>query len=454
MERGLAAFLILLGACSSTGVDLDVSTSVLDVATTTTEATTSTTSTTPAQTTTTIDTALEPILPDVATVVPIRPILLADDAGTRRADTTPEHLAAWVRSANGIFERAGIGFSYDPGEEMVLVEDTLLNGMTWSEAPGFVERVLRANEVAARYPGELVVMFKKGPMEGEPGSPHLNFVMMGEWADDSLCGEPDVGLLAHEIGRYLALPHTFTSIHPSVADAADTLADATQDPNAFDGDGFADTPPDPGVYEEHQCASEETVRIGGLEFELPRTNIMSHYQERSELSLQQAERARWMMSLRLANGMAVPSNTVTGGVIEAEDALIGTMGPCGFASIEGMQRLVGYQWVDADQLLVRSEEDCVIEFDLPVAAAGRYELIVLATRAPSYGAVELAVDEEPFSLEDLYAPIVVATGPVSVGETTLEAGTVRVRVEVVGSNTESSGGSVGIDGFLLRQLDP
>ncbi len=156
----------------------------------------------------------------------------------------------------------------------------------------------------------------------------------------------------------------------------------------------------------------------------------------------------------MANGMAVQSNTVTQDAIEAEDALIGTSGPCGFASIESMQPWVGYQWVDADQLLVPSQEDCVIEFELPVAEAGRYELVALATRAPGYGAVEVAVDEERFSLEDLYAPVVMATGPLSVGETTLQAGTVRVSVEVVGSNTQSSGSSIGIDGFLLRRLDP
>lgn len=450
MRGAVPALLILLVACSSGSVDLDVATSVLDIETTTTSTMPpSTVTTMTVGPTTTTEPAPQPIVPAAATVIPLRPLLLADDAGTRVARVSSEQVAEWVTFANRVFAPARFGFSFDPGSDLEVVRDSLVNGVQDTRSARWLRRAVRGNEIAGRYPGELVVFFSGAGGE-EIGSHHLNFVVIGD--DETMCGDPDPGLLAHRIGLYLALSHTFARSHGSSADAADTLSDALQDRAAFDGDGFGDTAPDPGVHDEHQCSSDESVRIGGIDFDLPRGNIMSHYRERGELTLEQIERARWALDLRAANEMAAPSNTIVEDILEAEDLLAATRGPCGFGSVQRMGRWVGYQWAGLDQMVVPSADGCVLDFEIPVESAGRYEIVALATRAPDHGAVEFLVDGERFRLEDLYAPVVVASGPISIGETNLEAGSIVISVDVVGTNARSTGSKVGIDGFALRPL--
>lgn len=449
MRRVVPGLLLVLAACTAGTVDLDVSTSVIEIPTTTTtqESRGSTTTAPPRATTSTKD-GLQPIIPDAARVVPIRPVLVSDDTGGRPGELDPSMFVEWVSRANEVFAPARIGFSYDPGEGVDLVTDTLINGIEGPESAGWVERVLRGNAIAGRYPGELVVLLSGVGREVEIGSHHLDFVLMGESRNELMCGDPDPLLLAHRIGLYLGLPHTFADIHGSVAEAADTLSDRQQDPSAFDGDSFDDTLPDPGVYTQVQCEDRTSMTIGGVEFELPRGNLMSHYPERLELTLSQVDRVRWMLDLRRSNEMAVAVNDIEGS-FEAEDTLSATSGPCGLGAVEPLSEYVGYQWVDAGHLVFPSSEGCRLEFTIPVPAAGSYELFAMGTRGPSLGAVEFLVDGERFLLEDLYAPLTIATGPLSMGTTTIESGSVVIGVEVVGNNTLSSGSSVAIDGFAL-----
>ena len=116
MRRVLPGLLLVAVACTSGTVDLDVSTSVIDIPTTTTTAQLSrTTTTAPLLPSTTIDEGLQPIVPDVAQVVPIRPVLLSDDSGQARAEVDPDRLVTWIVEANQVYASARIGFSYDPG---------------------------------------------------------------------------------------------------------------------------------------------------------------------------------------------------------------------------------------------------------------------------------------------------------------------------------------------------
>lgn len=449
MRRVLPGLLLVAVACTSGTVDLDVSTSVIDIPTTTTTAQLSrTTTTAPLQPSTTIDDGLQPIVPDVAQVVPIRPVLLSDDSGQARAEVDPDRLVTWILAANQVYASARIGFSYDPRDEWDVIADTPANRIGAQDAPGWVDRVLRANAIAESYPGELVVLFSGAGVDEEIGSHHLGFVLMGEPEGELMCESADSLLLAHRIGLYLGLPHTFSTIHESVAEAADTLSDQLQDRSVFDGDGFDDTHPDPGVYAVTQCQGADTLVVGGVSFDLPRDNLMSHYPERSQLTLTQIERVRWGLAQRKANDMAVPVNDLDGHR-EAEVALSATAGPCGLGSVESLVELVGYQWVEADHLVFPSSEGCRLEFTIEVTEPGTYEVLATATRGPSHGAVEFLVDGEPFILEDLYAPLVIATGPLSLGTTTLEAGSVVIGIQVVGSNTLSSASSIAIDGFAL-----
>lgn len=450
MRRVVPGVLLVAVACTSSTVDLNVSTSVIDIPTTTStaEVLRSTTTTAPRQSTTTLDEGLQPIVPDAARVVPIRPVLLADDSGANPGSLDPSEIAEWVSRANEAFAPARIGFSYDPGAPFDVVTDSVVNGIEGPESAGWSEIVVRANAIASRYPGELVVLSSGLERDNEIGSHHLDFVLLGDKRTELMCGNPDPLLLAHRIGLYFGLPHTFAAIHESVAEAADTLSDQQQDPAAFDGDSFDDTLPDPGLYPLSQCDERRSMTIGGVDFELPRDNLMSHFSERFEITLSQVDRVRWMFDLRRANGMAVSVNAVVDHQ-EAESTLSATSGPCGLGAVESLLQYVGYQWVEADHLVFPSSEGCRLEFTIDVTEPGTYEVVASGTRGPSHGAVEFLVDGEAFLLEDLYAPLVMATGPLSLGTTTLEAGSVVVGIQVVGSNTLSSASSVAIDGFAL-----
>lgn len=452
----LVALLMLIGACTPEGVELDVTTSVLEVETTTTEAPPATTTTVAPSTTTTVP-GLEPVVPSAATVIPIRVVRLADNDGSRQANITTENVIDWVISANEVFAPARFGFSYDPASGLVDLSDTVLNRWSDREDTRWLDRVLRANQLASTYPGELLVLIPRGPVEGQPvmsfASRHTDFVVMGEWDEEYVCGDPGLFSLAHEIGLHLALPTTYVSTFPNEEAAAAELADAGQDPDVFDGDGFDDTPPDPGLYDEHQCSGADTIEVGGLDFELPRDNVMSLYEERDTITLEQVERVRWMLELRQGRDLSSPVNTQTDVAVDAEDALIATQGQCGLPSNQPMDPWIGFQWVDSDQLLVPSEEGCMLDFELEVEDPGTYEIIFLGTRSPEYGAVEISVESEPFHFEDLYAPVLIASGPVVVGETTVTGSALTVSLEVVGANSRSSGTSVGVDGFALRPVE-
>lgn len=450
MRRAVPALFLFLAACSAGTVDLDVSTSVIDIPTTTTiaRASPSTTAPSPPASTAPEDDS-DPIVPDVARVIPIRPVLLSDDSGGRRAEFDGAEFAEWVLQANEIFAPARIGFSYDVAEEPAVAADTLVNGIGDPDSPGWVQRVIRGNAIAAAYPGELVVLFTGAPIEKEVGSHHLGFVVMGEPGSELMCGDADPNLLAHRIGLYLGLPHTYAAAHASIAEAAGTLAQAQQERAVFDGDSFDDTLPDPAIHDEHQCEPENPITVGGLEFELPRDNLMSHYRERAQLTLSQVDRLRWVLDSRQANDMAVPINGGKEGALEAEAFLSATGGPCGLGAVEEMSEHIGYQWVDSDHLVFPSSEGCRLEFTIPVPDSGNYEVFVLGTHGPSLGAVEFIVDGEAFLLEDLYAPLTMATGPMSLGMTTIDAGQVVIGVEVVGANALSQGTSTAIDGFVL-----
>lgn len=195
------------------------------------------------------------------------------------------------------------------------------------------------------------------------------------------------------------------------------------------------------------------MEIGGLDFDLPRDNVMSLYEERNTITLEQVERARWMLELRQRRDMSSPSNTPADDAVDAEDALIATRGRCGLPSNQPMDPWIGYQWVDTDQLFVPAEDGCMLDFELGVDSPGAYEIIFLGTRAPDYGAIEISIDGEPFHFEDLYAPVLIASGPVVVGETSITGSALTVSLEIVGSNSRSSGTAVGVDAFHIRPVE-
>jgi hypothetical protein len=81
------------------------------------------------------------------------------------------------------------------------------------------------------------------------------------------------------------------------------------------------------------------------------------------------------------------------------------------------------------------------DLELPVAADGKYAVIVYLTKAHDYGVIQFALDGKPLGKPfDGFEPDkVVASGPVELGTVELKEGAAVLRVEVTGTNEKSVG---------------
>jgi WD40 repeat protein/predicted Ser/Thr protein kinase len=79
------------------------------------------------------------------------------------------------------------------------------------------------------------------------------------------------------------------------------------------------------------------------------------------------------------------------------------------------------------------------DLEVPVAADGKYKVIVYLTKARDYGIVQFSLDGKPLGQPfDGFEPIkVLSTGPVELGTVELKKGTAVLRVEVTGTNEKS-----------------
>jgi Polyglycine hydrolase-like, structural repeat len=199
---------------------------------------------------------------------------------------TPEEFAQLVERVNLSFEGTDIRVVFDPETDWWPVANTTLN----SDAPSMRQL---ANEIAAAIPGKIVCFLRWGsdkngptgngnaypPPGAGPKPPHVDDVEQNYVALPNRIA-PGFGLLnqgngsfvAHELGHYLGLYHTFPgwtdrrgpvygqiagSETPSADDAdqavIDYVAAGDGTTNVLDGDGLSDTPPDPSpvLYQAH-----------------------------------------------------------------------------------------------------------------------------------------------------------------------------------------------------------
>jgi hypothetical protein len=150
---------------------------------------------------------------------------------------------------------------------------------------------------------------------------------------------------------------------------------------------------------------------------------------------------------------------VVEGLIEAEKLRGGARVTAGRLQVQDMSAFEtdSTWWSQGQQLWwVEGQPGARLTLQLPVPAAGTYELLGLFTRAPDYGNVRVAVNGRTLPrVVEGYSPTVKPTGPLSLGRVQLRAGANEITLELVGKDPRAGGYSngylVGIDGFLLRK---
>lgn len=395
--------------------------------------------------------------------IPLHVVLIRDDDGGRSARCTPDGFLPLVAAANGSFAPAGVRFSFNPANDWEVLDRTDLNNLSGTSQPDWGAVRSAANEVAALHPGKLLVIMRHGP------GPHANaggfswwdynFVVVQGCEDIRHCGEFDDGMLAHEIGHYLGLPHTFAGDpHETIEAAEERLRSAGGGPEVFDGDGFDDTPPDPGLRIAECDAAMTEVTLNGERFVLPRRNLMAYFRESGSLTPQQVERVRWVLNVRRANGMAMPANVPARADrtrVEFEsmeiDEAVGAA-----PSVQPMHGFAHEGWSGGEQVFFGGSRECAVRFRFRVERAGRYELTFYGTHAPDYATIAAKVNGSPpggrrFEF-DGYGPIVVPSGPQGMGIVWLREGENSIDFRVRGKDAASDGYKMGLDALEWRSV--
>jgi hypothetical protein len=107
-------------------------------------------------------------------------------------------------------------------------------------------------------------------------------------------------------------------------------------------------------------------------------------------------------------------------------------------------------WTRGKQLFCSAENGGFVELAMEVHKPGRYRFRVLATAAPDFGTIRMALDGRWLEPQfDLYCGRVSPSGTLELGTYAFTAGRHRIRFSSAGKNTASAGYSFGIDAIDL-----
>jgi hypothetical protein len=385
--------------------------------------------------------------------VPIQAVRISDDDGGRAAAISAHQVKRWVDYANAVYAHSGVHFRYEVSDGVVDRRSTLLNNIDGTGDRDWLESKRAGNRVAAEHPGKLTVLFRHGPAPNPTGHGFswidYDFVVMPWFEVTTVCGRQNIGALAHEIGHYLGLSHVFTREFATVAEADAWLKDHKGDPSCFDGDGLADTPPDPFI-QAIQCRSEMSVVLQGRRVAFDRTNVMGYWgHARVTITPQQAEIVPWFVHRRQQTGMSLATNREARHPLEAEALAISERRGVRTDS-RNMNEFGAGNWSGDTQLSVRGSPGSGVTLEVPVENSGRYRLSAFLTMGPDFALIQPRLDGEPLGQPiDLYAPRVMVSGRVELGTRTLRAGRHSLAIEITGKSRASTGTELGIDCFEL-----
>ena len=147
--------------------------------------------------------------------------------------------------------------------------------------------------------------------------------------------------------------------------------------------------------------------------------------------------------------LGAPGSEIPAERFEAESMTILATKHCETTS-QKMDSFGGGMWSRGEQLFCRSEELGSMELGFTVRKAGRYRLRVLATAAPDFGIIRVALDRTAWAPDfDLYSGRVCPAGSLELGEQDLTSGKHTLRFVVVGKNAASKNFFFGLDAIDL-----
>ncbi len=203
----------------------------------------------------------------------IHAIRCMDSDGGRATAITPSQVQAWVAEANRVYSSAGLFFEFDPMGDYEELRSTVINSLdvcSRFSTPALCKLSGDASAgFAAQCGGKIAVFFRWGngtvPSGKGFSSGRGNVIAMPGFGNTSTAKyyhDPstpghntivqNIGLLAHELGHYLAIGHTFVGVdyqgysNPHDAVVAFMTARNATTMDILDGDraGILDTPPD------------------------------------------------------------------------------------------------------------------------------------------------------------------------------------------------------------------
>ena len=95
-----------------------------------------------------------------------------------------------------------------------------------------------------------------------------------------------------------------------------------------------------------------------------------------------------------------------------------------------------------------------VRIRLPVATAGTYRLTLYATRAPDFARILPKLDGKPLGEPvELWAPVVLPTGPLALGAHTLTRGSHILEIAAAGRHPRSTDDKIGLDAIALEPIE-
>ncbi|MCA9521988.1 MAG: hypothetical protein KC609_13490 [Myxococcales bacterium] len=404
--------------------------------------------------------------------VPLQAFRVSDDDGGRTTAITAQQVDAWTKKANEIYAVAGVEFLFDPNDpnDFIEIQSTLINQLGGTSDPQWIAERDAANLEASKHTENVdgailkkaALFFRYGPGGSPTGGgfswTDYNFVALPGFSVTVVCGHQNIQLMAHELGHYLGLAHTFGGGWSTVPLAEKQLTDNGSDPfKAFDGDQLEDTAPDPWIASLNQCdPGKMHLSLAGIPFLLPRNNIMSYYDSTEmTLSLTQLWTVRQGALVRTGQSVArILPGSVTLFEGEAQKTEVDASKTGGTIGTQNMRPFLG-NWSGDTQLFwgtpaVGNE----ISFTVTVPNPGTlYEIYVGVTQAPDFGTFQLRANGELLGSFDAYATRVKQSVPWLIGSTQLGAGktSVTIAIRLAGKNPASSNTHLGLDYVLLQE---